>query len=436
MHLPSFKSLLALLATAVLLSSCGGKGSAAAPPVGGLTVESLEGGIQISWVAVPGVEYWLYGKVGSNICKNCGDNNPDNWKNGGFALGLKNAPISSPYYLTTLPNGTAVINGTTYAFIMDARVNGGAAGEATPAATTTPRLTGETWTTGSGLGNGNIKSVAYGTLTGNTTSTYLGLGTLGAKYQSADGLTWASITSSDTTNYLNATYAFSKFVGVGTSGAVVYTSDLQTWTPATFTTPVTSRLNAVSGNGSLLVAVGDQGTIITSGDGITWTAAATVPTSAALYGVSYSGVGLWVAVGASGTILTSPDGSVWTAVNSGTSANLNAVASLLNSSTYSIVAVANDGTFLQSSTGSTWSAAAPITVGTTTSLNAIVTSTGQSPSNQFMVVGNGGKAFTSLDGVTWTSRTTTTTQNLIGLIRGLHNQYLAWAADGTTVYSQ
>ena len=136
MQLSSLKSLFAMLATATLLSSCGGHGTSAAPPVGGLTVDPLEGGIQISWTAVPGVEYWLYYKAGTNICKNCGDQNPDNWKNGGTAIGLRNSLISSPYYLPNLTNGTS------YAFMMDARINGGAAGEATPSRTTASRLAG------------------------------------------------------------------------------------------------------------------------------------------------------------------------------------------------------------------------------------------------------------------------------------------------------
>jgi hypothetical protein len=53
-----------------------------------------------------------------------------------------------------------------------------------------------------------------------------------------------------------------------------------------------------------------------------------------------------------------------------------------------------------------------------------------------MVVGDSGKAYTSPDGLSWTARTTTSTENLVGLIRGYNNQYLAWAANGTTTYSK
>ena len=394
-------------------------------------MDPLEGGIQISWTAVPGVEYWLYYKAGTHICKNC-TGSSDSWTSGGAAIGLRNSPISSPYYLPNLTNGTS------YAFMMDARINGGAAGEATPSSTTASRLAGSSWTAASNLGSSNVKSVVF------NGSTYLGLGTLGAKYQSTDGRTWTAITSTDATNYRSATYAFSKFVGVGAGGAVVYTSDLQTWTPTV--SHVSSNLNAVYGNGALLVAVGDQGAITTSSDGATWAAATTVPTSAPLYGVNYStGLGLWVAVGEKGLILTSTDGLVWTTARAGsnTDPDLQAVASLTNTSpstTHALVAVAQNGTFLQSSSGSTWTSAAPITSGTTTSLNAIVASTGQSPSNQFLVVGDGGKAFTSPDGLSWMAYTTSTNQSLIGVVRGLYNgvynQYLAWAANGTTSYSK
>lgn len=438
MQLSSFKTLCSLLVTVTFLSSCGGHGTSAPPPVGGLNVTPLEGGVQVEWTAVPGVEYWLYYKTGTNICKNCGDQNPDNWKNGGTVLGLRNALISSPYYLPNLPNGTA------YAFMMDARINGGPAGEATASITKTPTLAGITWASGGQMGSGNIKSIVH------NNGAYIGLGS-GTKYQSSNGSAWSQLNSTNTTNFRSATYAFSKYVGVGESGAVIYTSDLLTWTPATLSAAVSSHLNAVASNGSLLVAVGDSGSILTSGDGVNWTTVSPAPTTNHLYAIAYSSVGLWVAVGEKGLVLTSTDGLTWSTARAGsnTDPDLKGVAALVNTSpstAYSIVAIASDGTVLQSSTGmqstvgTVWSAFTPITTGTTTRLNAIVASSGQTPANQFIVVGDGGKAFTgsltSANGVSWTPQSTNTTQNLMGLIRGYHNQYLAWAADGSTVTSK
>lgn len=452
------KPLIALLATAALLTACGGSGSSAPPPVGGLNVDAGEGGVTLTWTPVTGVDYWAYTGQTSTICKNCATND---WKStvGAQSRGW-DPKITSPYFFTGTTIPTSLNNDALYSFIMDGRINDGPGGDATASRSATPRLNGEYWYAGA-IGTAGITSLAFGpvlnttTNTYATTGTYLGLGTGGIKYKSIDGLTWTPVTTAtDTANWKSAAYAFpgtqiQKFVGVGASGAVVYSSDLVTFTSAT---SGSQDLNAVASGANMVVAVGNNGTILRSSDGINWSSAASVPSTPHLYAVSYTNLatgGLWMAVGAEGKVFFSYDASTWTAFTSNptTSQDLKGIAALVNTTypngiysplvaptySYSVVAVGNGGTVIQTVDGINWTAQ---TLGSGVNLNAIVASSALIPTNQFMVVGDGGKAYTSPNGVTWTPRTTTSTQNLTGLNRGYNNQYLAWAANGTTTYSK
>lgn len=456
MSLSTLKPLIALLATAALLTACGGSGSSAPPPVGGLIPEAGEGGVTLTWTPVTGVDYWAYTGQTATICKNCG-NSANSWNS---VLGAQSrgwaSPVTTPYFFSGTSTQPNLTNDVLYSFIMDGRINGGPGGDATPSVSATPRLAGEHWhVDGNPIGTGGITGLAFGPLLNTTTgifataSTYLGIGAGGSKYQSTNGLSWTAIASTDATHWKNATYAFpglliQKFVAVGTGGAVVYSSDLATFTSGT--SGVSQDLNAVASSSNLAVAVGNNGTIVRSTDGKTWTAASSVPSTANLNAVKYITVptgGLWVAVGAGGAVFVSSDAATWSAMVSGTTEDLKGVASVDNfvyvnglitgTHSYSVVAVGNGGKVIQSSDGGTWTTRS---LGTSSHLNAIVSSNGLLPTNQFMVVGDGGVAFTSPDGVTWRARNTTVTQNLTGLIRGYNNQYLAWAANGSTVYSK
>jgi photosystem II stability/assembly factor-like uncharacterized protein len=267
------------------------------------------------------------------------------------------------------------------------------------------------------------------------------MGANGAKYQSADGLTWTAIPGTDTTNWRATVYGMTKFIGVGDAGAITYSTNLNTWTASS--SGVTQHLNAVATSGALIVAVGNNGTILRSTDAINWTAATSTPSSANLYGVSYTVNGLWVAVGAAGTLLTSSDGATWMAATTGTTADLKSVASMstlvtnnnVTSTVYASVVVGQKGTLLLSPDSLTWTAQ---NLGTNANLNAAVASVGLFPSNQLMIAGDGGRVYSSTDGITWTARNTNTNQNLVSLFRGTSPQtrYIALGADGATVYTQ
>lgn len=464
MPLSVFKPLLTLLAAMVVSACGGGHGSSAPPPVGGLHVEPGEGGVTLTWTGVSGVDYWAYTGQSSTICKNCG-NSANNWNSlpGAQSRGWATL-MTSPYFFTGNTIQTSLNNNVDYAFIMDGRINGGPGGDATPSVSAKPRLNGEFWySNGAPIGSGNVTGLAFGpklNTSNNTfalTGTYLALGSAGVKYQSTNGLSWTPIAATDTTNWKSATYAFpgttiQKFVGVGAAGAVVYSSDLVNFSAKTASN---QDLNAVASSTGMVVAVGNQGTILRSTDGINWTAAASAPGTSDLYAVTYAvlpaPIGpLWVAVGAGGALWVSSDASTWSALNSGISQDLKGVASIVNVTypngifspivtptySYAVVAVGaatgNAGTVIRTTDGANWTRQA---LGTR-NLNAIVASSAMIPTNQFMAVGDNGTAFTSPDGVTWTARTTTSSQNLTGLIRGYNNQYLAWAADGSTTYSK
>ena len=138
-------------------------------------------------------------------------------------------------------------------------------------------------------------------------------------------------------------------------------------------------LVGVTYGNSIFVMVGQSGTILTSSDGTSWDNR-TSGTSNGLYGVTY-GTSTFVAVGHYETILTSSDGTTWTSRTSGRT----------NSS----------GLSYKNSSGWTYTDYLEgITYG-----NSI-----------FVTVGRGedgsGTILTSSDGITWTSRTSGTTNNL------------------------
>jgi hypothetical protein len=240
-------------------------------------------------------------------------------------------PLTNPYFFTGNTIQTSLDNDVLYSFIMDGRIQGGPGGDATPSKSATPRLNGEYWySNGQAIGTGGIKGLAFGpvfnTVTNAyaTTGTYVGLGAGGIKYQSPNGLSWTAITSTDTTAWKGAAYAFpgsliQKFVGVGAGGAVTYSTDLATWTTALSAVTVSAGqdLNAVASSLNLLVAVGNNGTILRSNDGITWAAANPLPSTPHLYAVAFTTVpsgNVWVAVGAGGAIFVSADAATWTFV--------------------------------------------------------------------------------------------------------------------------
>jgi hypothetical protein len=421
MSLQSLRALFLAFTAALLVSACGGSTSsskAPPPPVGGISLVPGDSQVTVTWKETPGVEYWIF------AAPNSPNLSLTNWlATTGATYRLK---ATSPFVFTGLANDTP------YSFFLTGRVNSGPGGDATPTAISTPRLAGNTWTSGTTLGTGSPTALAYGNYVDTATNTYvyayLAAGKGGSLYKATSIDAWTALPSIVASDLRAAAAGFAKFIAAGTGGTVIYSADTQTWTQAASVT--TQNINAMAASLNLVVAVGDNGTIIKSSDAVTWTAAATVPSSAHLYGVAMSDSGTWVAVGAAGTILTSTDGNTWTAQTSGSSVNLRAAGVLTSfvnlSNTYQYIAVGDSGTILRSTDGITWVAQ---TSNTTHTLNAV------SAINQILVVGNSGTIITSPDGITWSQKTSSTSSDLKTLLRAA-NQYIAVNPLGGIISSQ
>jgi hypothetical protein len=395
---PRVKRLLAWLSAAAatfVLAACGGSNGDPAPAPTGVVVTPGDGNVKVSWNAEPGVEYWIFFAPGTNITT-------ENWTTLPGARVIREA--TSPQTIGGL------LNGTTYAFTINGRTGGGPGGPGTPAATATPRPAGASWSVGASLGAGDLRGVVYGLK-------FVAVGTQGAAFSSADGLTWTPSTTG-TTNALNRViFSTAGYVAVGNGGTILTSTDLATWTARTSGTG--NALNGVAFNGvNTHVAVGAGGTILTSTDAaVTWTAAASGTTDE-LYGVAFA-AGRFIAVGAAGTLLTSADGTTWTAVASQTTQDLRALA--FGAST--IVAVGAAGTVITSSDAATWTARPAIGAADLASVAF---------GSQFVAVGSGGAIFTSADGVAWTAQSSGTTNELNAVAAGNFG-YVAVGAAGANL---
>lgn len=403
----------AAIACAVLLSGCSyfKKGESASPP-GDLTAVAGDTQVTLTWTPESGVDYWLYWGPGTTV---------DVTRPAAIRIN-----VSSPYTVAGL------VNGTTYAFGINGRKDGGRGGSLA-VVTATPRLLGTVWQVGGAAGTADLKGVAYGT-------GYDAVGNAGALFQSTDGISWTAAAGNWAAlvggNNMNAIlYALGRYIAIGDAGLIVSSTDNTNWTAGTYAAPPVPapNLNALASNGARVVAVGDGGAIYYSDDSaVTWNAAASVPGGTGnLYGVAYSSAGRWVAVGAAGTLITSTDGSNWVAVTSVTPAiatDLRGVAVI--GGTAFFAAVGAGGEVATSSDGLVWTTQ----VITATDLQAVGTSV--SGTLQFIAVGKAGVAFTSPpDGITWTSRATGTASDLFAVVGGIA-QLEAVGQAGTTVYSR
>ncbi|MEI8170680.1 MAG: hypothetical protein WCG50_13455 [Rhodoferax sp.] len=438
MFLRSLKLFIAAL-IAVLLAACGGGGSAAPAPTG-LKVTPGEGYATVTWDMVPGVDYWLF--YAPTSIAPADSSATQKWiglLGGGWPMN-----VSSPYVTTV-----ALANGISYSFTVNGRTDGGPGGPGATAVTTTPRLAGGLWTTGTAVvttatppTSPALRSVAFSTF-------YVAAGNGGAVFTSPDTVTWTAqplaATAASGQNLNGASY-FGNYKLVGDAGMVLTSPDAVTWTAQTSAATASTKSPSVipsdlkaiaSNNSNLNVAVGTGGTIITSSDGITWTAA-TSGTNNDLLAVTYSAfnvgantAGTWIAVGKGGVMVQSADGLIWSTANSGTTADLSGVAYGVSSVTAAgvFVEVSTAGTVLSSANGTSWST--QILPATVTALNAITYGT------QFVTVGAAGNIFTSTDGATWTLAQATSSSGVVSALSGsdlyaVARGSLAYAAVGAS----
>lgn len=404
---------------APLLGGCLDNGSTADPPTA-FTAAAGDGRVMLTWTGSPGVDYWLFTATDPGLTA-------FNW------TGLPNAhayiKVATPYYMCGL------FDNSTYYFAMNGRKNGGPGGASSPTINSTPyNASAAAWTAGTTPSSPNLYGVGYTGLTtcsNNSTSaagSFAAVGAGGAIFTSPDGINWTNQTtpSGFTTDLYAVTgYAANqnnpgnparRWVAVGAGGASIYSLDGISWAvgnpfnSGSTANPSNQALRSITQVAGTYFAVGDTGTILSSTDGITWTTHVS-GTPNNLNGVAHGTV--YVAVGNSGTILTSGDGNTWTAHTS-----TPAVASILREvAAYGsiIVAVGDAGTIVTSiDSGASWTLATlpgtptptPNLVGVAAEPQYVYGATadpqlGYVSTAQFVAIDDAGKAYTSVNGITW-----------------------------------
>ena len=428
-----------------LFSGCN-NGSPAAPP-SAMAATAGDGRVKITWTASPGVEYWLFTATDPSLTA--------------FNVsGLPNAhtyyPVTSPFYMCGL------LDSDQYYFAANGRSNGGPGGTSSPTIGAIPYNAGTNWIANSAALSQNsispnLNGVGYtslATCSNNATSatgSFAAVGAGGAIFTSNDGQNWntpASLPlgfSSDlyavtgyAANLNNPTTPALRWIAVGAGGASVYSTDGVSWFVgrANLGNPALHSLTQVAGT---FFAVGDMGSILSTTDGITWTTRTSGSTNN-LQGVTHGSI--YVAVGDSGTILTSGDGNTWTAQASGAP---NIILRKVTSNGSIIVAVGDAGTIVTSiNGGATWTAqilpGTPNLVGVAAETQFMAGAIADPllanviPSAQFVVVDSTGHAYTSVNGITWSTAIVTGTPSLNALVSSGFG-YVAAGNVGATAYS-
>jgi hypothetical protein len=161
---------------------------------------------------------------------------------------------------------------------------------------------------------------------------------------STDGLSWSSPTltgfTDGTDTCYHITYGAGVYVAVGAAGAMSYSEDGTTWVdlPAVGT----EDLYRIAYANGVFVAVGASGTLIRSTDGVTWESAANAPAGTTdLHAVGY-GFGHWIAGGGWGNdLIESVDTVNWYPLT--TMFGANALNYIFWSETYSQFLLVGDG---------------------------------------------------------------------------------------------
>jgi hypothetical protein len=433
------KKLLCMLIIAMvapLLSGCpGNKGSTAEPP-SKFTAIAGDGRVTLTWTPNPGVDYWLFTATDPSL-------SAFNWT--GLANAHAYASVATPFYMCglfigTLSNGT--LSPMPYYFAANGRSNGGAGGSSSPTITVTPYNASATWTaipTNGVPSSTNLYGVGYTSLTTcsnsatSATGSFAAVGASGAIFTSNDGQNWTPPTTVPSglpdlyavtdyaANLNNPTTPALSWLAVGAGEASVYSTDGITWYDGLTYNPTYPALHSLTHVAGTFLAVGDNGTILSgtvpttpsSTAGIAWTIyTSTSGTTKNLQGVTHGNI--YVAVGDSGTIITSPNGSAWTAQTSVTPGIPSFTLRQVTSNGNIIVAVGDSGTIVTSiNGGSTWTAQAlpgtPNLVGVAAETQLVANAlpdinlNNAIPTSQFVAVDSTGNAYTSVDGITWST---------------------------------
>ena len=386
---------LPILAIAALfaLSGCNRPNPPGDAPTGVQAIDG-DGLVLVSWDMHPDLTYWIFYQAGDSVAVA----SPQ-------SIAIRNP--TSPHVVGNL------INGTQYAFVMNATNNGSAAGPNSLTVVAKPRLAGDTptWTSGTPLPLGgppqNLKSIAFS----------------GTRFVVVGDA--ATILAGDL-NYTNNDPA--------ALGVTAWVPVPATSLPPTFA----ADLSSVIYNGTF-VALGTDGSIISSIDGLTWTANGQISASG-MNGLSFglaSGVATYIAVGNGGQIFSSTDLNLvgWPQLNSGTTSDLTSISALPGS----FLVTGAGGTLLTSLNGSTWS---PLVSNTASTLRGAVFNPNPLVTNHYVAVGDAGTIVASADSVSWnpippSAITPPLTQDLRGVTVGgaTASRFLAVGQGGAVAFS-
>lgn len=400
----------------LVLSACGAGGNPAPAP-SGLSVVPGDTEVSINWNAEPGVEYWILYAPAAKV-----DEKSWSATAGGNAV----VKVQPPYTLTGL------VNGVQYAFAVNARVNGGPGGPASPSMAVTPRQAGEAWTAITPVGSSALRASTYGLLSTGSGYRMVVAGDGGVVHASTDGTTWTTASLAGGKAVLGMTFASGKAVLVGEGGSIHTSTDLSTFTAVS--SGVGADLHAVVSNGSKILAVGAGGVILSSTDTQTWSSVSSGVTKD-LYSLVYSLDGYWLAAGADGTVLKSPDGTSWTSVSTGAPYSWLSLTTLPQTTTtnnvtttrYRLVAVGDRGQVATSTDGETWTRADQTAQA---NLRKVVGS-----GSRFLAMADAGTILLSSNGTDWQTLAPVTSADLLTVVR-FGNVYRAFGAGGVQLESR
>jgi hypothetical protein len=251
---------------------------------------------------------------------------------------------------------------------------------------------GVTWTPRPSATTSTIYTLAYGA------SKFVAAGQLGVMETSTNGIAWTTQNSGTVTQINKVAYLNSALFLAGGQGFLATSTDAVTWTSRTLTTPATTTINTITFGASVYLYAGSSGNVATSTDAITWTAR-TFGTVSTINAVTF-GNSIFVAVGVAGALKTSTDGITWTVRTSNTTSALNSV--VWDGALFHAVGT---NTHLTSTDGITWIKNFPGLNDTDSVQAAIYT-------DKFVIGYFNGGIQTSTDGITWTTRTSNSPNNI------------------------
>ncbi|TMG76249.1 MAG: hypothetical protein E6H75_08640, partial [Betaproteobacteria bacterium] len=130
------------IASLITLAGCHFQADPPSEAPGNVQVIAGDGQVVVTWDQQPELTYWIFYQPGSSVVP----------ATPGVPL-IFNAV--SPRVVTGL------VNATQYAFIMNATMDDSKAGPSSPVMLQTPKLAGDTWSSGAALTTANLNGIAF-----------------------------------------------------------------------------------------------------------------------------------------------------------------------------------------------------------------------------------------------------------------------------------